>query len=48
VKTHPILSYSQIDAGLRERIGSMLKETRANLIAAPYLSFQPAKLEPRT
>ena len=44
VKTHTILSYSQID-GLQERYRSMLDETRTKLIAAPYLSFQPAKLE---
>jgi hypothetical protein len=45
VKTHVILGYTTVDENLKERIRSMLVETRWILIAPPHLTFQPAKLE---
>jgi predicted Rossmann-fold nucleotide-binding protein len=45
VKTHAILGYTTVDEDLKERIRSMLVETRWSLIAPPHLAFHPAKLE---
>jgi nucleoside 2-deoxyribosyltransferase len=44
VKTHTILGYTSVDEDLKERIRSMLVETRWSLIAPPHLMFDPAKL----